>query len=145
MADILRPFRRARSPARAKNATLEHQQGPGGPPQAPVGRIGSRQARRAAGHLLLAPQGRAFYMLYVYAKNEERLDPCTGEDPETNRTGGIPMKAAAFKELVVSVRQAGRIRRGARKRSRRCTFRPADANSVELERRKRQSELACMI
>lgn len=55
------------------------------------------------------------------------------------------MKEAAFKELVASVRQAGRIRRRARKPSRTFTFRPADVKSVRVKLGKSQSEFALMI
>jgi putative transcriptional regulator len=55
------------------------------------------------------------------------------------------MKEAAFKELVASVRQAGRIRRGTGKPSRRFTFRPADVKTVRAKLRKSQTEFALMI
>jgi hypothetical protein len=40
------------------------------------------------------------------------------------------MKAAAFEELLTSVRQAGEIRRGRRKPARATTFKPADVKAV---------------
>ncbi len=55
------------------------------------------------------------------------------------------MKEAAFKELMVSVRQAGRIRRGTRKPSRTFRFRPADVKTVRAKLRKSQTEFALMI
>ena len=55
------------------------------------------------------------------------------------------MKETAFKELVASVRQAGRIRRGARKPSRTFTFRPADVKTIRVKLGKSQSEFALMI
>ncbi len=55
------------------------------------------------------------------------------------------MKEAAFKELMASVRQAGRIRRGMRKPSRTFTFRPADVKTVRAKLRKSQTEFALMI
>ncbi|HEX2711342.1 MAG TPA: NadS family protein [Candidatus Acidoferrales bacterium] len=55
------------------------------------------------------------------------------------------MKEAAFKELVASVRQAGRIRRGTGKPARRFTFRPADVKTVRAKLRKSQTEFALMI
>jgi len=54
------------------------------------------------------------------------------------------MKEAAFKELVASVRQAGRIRRRARKPSRTFTFRPADVKTVRVKLGKSQSEFALL-
>jgi putative transcriptional regulator len=55
------------------------------------------------------------------------------------------MKAAAFDELVASVRQAGRIRRGARRASRRFTFGPADVKAVRAKLGKSQAEFALLI
>jgi putative transcriptional regulator len=55
------------------------------------------------------------------------------------------MKAAAFDELVASVRQAGRIRRGTRRASRRFTFRPADVKAVRAKLGKSQAEFALLI
>ena len=55
------------------------------------------------------------------------------------------MKEAAFRELVASVRQAGRIRRGARKPSRTFTFRPADVKTgVSRNRTEYYTPLAYM-
>ena len=55
------------------------------------------------------------------------------------------MKKAAFEELVASVRQAGRMRRGAQKPSRVTEFRPADARAVRAKLRASQSEFALLI
>ena len=55
------------------------------------------------------------------------------------------MKAAAFQELVTSIRQAGRIRRGTLKPARVTTFRPADVKSVRRKLEASQSEFALMI
>jgi len=55
------------------------------------------------------------------------------------------MKEAAFKEMMASVRQAGRIRRGTRKPSRTFTFRPADVKTVRAKLKKSQTEFALMI
>lgn len=55
------------------------------------------------------------------------------------------MKAAAFQELVTSIRQAGRIRRGTLKPSRASEFRPADVKSVRAKLGTSQSEFALMI
>jgi len=55
------------------------------------------------------------------------------------------MKEAAFKELVASVRQAGRIRRGTRKASRVFSFRPADVRAVRAKLGKSQTEFALLI
>ena len=43
------------------------------------------------------------------------------------------MKDAAFRELVASVRQAGRIRRGTLRASRTRVFRPADIKAVRAK------------
>lgn len=55
------------------------------------------------------------------------------------------MKDDAFCELVASVRQAGRIRRGTLRASRATTFRPADVKAVRGTLGASQSEFALMI
>lgn len=55
------------------------------------------------------------------------------------------MKAAAFQELLTSVRQAGAIRRGTRKPARTTAFRPADVKKVRAQLGVSQSEFALMI
>lgn len=55
------------------------------------------------------------------------------------------MKAAAFQELVTSIRQAGQIRRGTLKPARVTTFRPADVKNVRRKLEASQGEFALMI
>ena len=55
------------------------------------------------------------------------------------------MKAEAFEQLVRSVRQAGRIRRGAAKPPRVHRFDPQDVKSVRARLSKSQTEFALMI
>ena len=55
------------------------------------------------------------------------------------------MRKRDFENLVRSVRQAGRIRRGSLKPSRTFTFRPADIKSIRLKLGRSQSEFALMI
>jgi len=55
------------------------------------------------------------------------------------------MKDMAFQELLASIRQAGRIRRGKSKPSRVSTFRPADVKSVREKLKASQAEFALMI
>ena len=55
------------------------------------------------------------------------------------------MKRKAFDQLVRSVRQAGRIRRGRAKASRAFTFAPADVKAIRSKLGKSQSEFALMI
>ncbi len=55
------------------------------------------------------------------------------------------MKKAAFQELLTSVRQAGRIRRGTLKASRTTAFRPADVRAVRAKIGASQTEFALMI
>src|SRR5687767_3275639 len=55
------------------------------------------------------------------------------------------MKREAFDELVQSVRQAGRIRRGKAKPSRSATFVPADVKAIRSKLGKSQQEFALMI
>ena len=55
------------------------------------------------------------------------------------------MKDAAFQELLTSIRQAGRIRRGALKPSRVTEFRPTDVQDVRTKLGTSQTEFALMI
>ena len=55
------------------------------------------------------------------------------------------MKKTVFEELLTSVRQAGRIRRGALKASRVTEFRPADVRAVRAKLGTSQAEFALMI
>ena len=55
------------------------------------------------------------------------------------------MKSDAFKQLVQSVQQAGRIRRGAAKPSRSFTFAPADVRAIREKLGKTQESFAQMI
>ena len=55
------------------------------------------------------------------------------------------MKDAAFQELLTSIRQAGRIRRGTLKPARVMTFRPADVKAVRDALKTSQTEFALMI
>jgi putative transcriptional regulator len=55
------------------------------------------------------------------------------------------MKDAAFQELLMSVGQAGQIRRGTRRASRTTTFRPADVQAVRARLGASQAEFALMI
>ncbi|MBI3408554.1 MAG: helix-turn-helix domain-containing protein [Planctomycetes bacterium] len=55
------------------------------------------------------------------------------------------MKAKEFSDLVVSIRQAGRIRRGEAKPSRMTRFAPVNVRAIRLRLEKTQSEFARMI
>jgi len=55
------------------------------------------------------------------------------------------MKDVAFQELLSSIRQAGRVRRGKLKPSRVTTFYPADVKSVREKLKASQTEFALMI
>ena len=55
------------------------------------------------------------------------------------------MKAEAFQELVASVKEAGRIRRGEARAARETVFKPADIKAVRKKLRASQSEFALMI
>jgi len=55
------------------------------------------------------------------------------------------MKAAGFQELVASVKQAGRIRRGRMKAGRTAVFHPTDVQAVRAKLGASQSEFALMI
>lgn len=58
---------------------------------------------------------------------------------------GIQMKDAAFQELLTSVRQVGKIRRGAARPSRVSTFDPTDVQAIRAKLGTSQAELALMI
>ncbi|MBI4426604.1 MAG: helix-turn-helix domain-containing protein [Candidatus Kerfeldbacteria bacterium] len=55
------------------------------------------------------------------------------------------MRAKEFDELVKSVKQAGKIRRGKMKPGRVLTFRPADVKAIRTGLKKSQAEFALMI
>ena len=55
------------------------------------------------------------------------------------------MKQKAFEQLVRSVRQAGRIRRGVAKPSRVSAFAPANVRAIRTKLGKSQTEFALMI
>ena len=55
------------------------------------------------------------------------------------------MKEKDFNDLIKSVKQAGRIRRGKMRAARIFTFRPADIKSIRLNLGRSQSEFALMI
>jgi putative transcriptional regulator len=55
------------------------------------------------------------------------------------------MKPALFKDLVTSIRQAGRIRRGTLPPSRVFTFHPDDIKAIRIKLKRSQSGFAHMI
>jgi len=55
------------------------------------------------------------------------------------------VKEKDFNDLIKSVKQAGRIRRGQLRAARVFTFRPADIKSIRLNLGRSQSEFALMI
>ncbi|MGH7536002.1 MAG: NadS family protein [Gemmatimonadales bacterium] len=55
------------------------------------------------------------------------------------------MNKEHFGQLVASVRQAGRIRRGVSRPSRAFSFKPTDVQAIRQRLRKSQSEFALMI
>lgn len=55
------------------------------------------------------------------------------------------MKASDFEQLVTSIKQAGEIRRGERKPSRRFVFEPTDIKALRERLGLSQSEFALMI
>lgn len=55
------------------------------------------------------------------------------------------MRERDFENLVKSVRQAGRIRRGTMRPARVFTFHPADIKAIRVKLGKSQSEFALMI
>ena len=55
------------------------------------------------------------------------------------------MKNGAFKQLVQSIRQAGRIRRGTLKPARTTTFKPADVKVIRAKVGQSQAQFAHLI
>jgi putative transcriptional regulator len=55
------------------------------------------------------------------------------------------MKEVAFRKLLISIKQAGQIRRGKLKPARMTTYRPADVKRVREKLDASQSEFALMI
>ena len=55
------------------------------------------------------------------------------------------MRAKEFNQLIGSVKQAGKIRRGRMKASRVLSFRPADVKAIRIGLKKSQAEFALMI
>lgn len=55
------------------------------------------------------------------------------------------MKANDFEELIASVREAGKIKRGEKAPSRRFEFKPADVRKIRARLRLSQPEFAFMI
>lgn len=55
------------------------------------------------------------------------------------------MKEAAFHELLTSIKQAGKIRRGKLKPARVTTFQPADVKGIREKLKVSQAEFALMI
>jgi putative transcriptional regulator len=55
------------------------------------------------------------------------------------------MKAEAFEQLLNSVREAGRIRRGEAKPARSAAFAPANVKAIRAKLKKSQAEFALMI
>ncbi|HET9845241.1 MAG TPA: NadS family protein [Nitrospira sp.] len=90
------------------------------------------------------PESETFYMLYLYAKNEQR-DLTSAQLKVLAKLVREEFKKAAFQELLTSIRQAGRIRRGTLKPGRVTSFRPADVKSVREKLKASQAEFALMI
>ena len=70
-----------------------------------------------------------------------RVSPRLG----STRPGRIRMKKKDFDNLVASIREAGRIRRGESKPSRVREFAPVDVKAIRQRLRKSQTEFARMI
>src|SRR2546423_152428 len=104
------------------------------------------QARRPPRHLLLARTDRN--LLHALRLPEERTGrphrpAAAGVEPPGSR--GVRMRKQDFENLVESVRQAGRIRRGEATASRVTEFAPVNVKAVRRRLRKSQSEFARMI
>ena len=87
-------------------------------------------------------------ILYAVSLRKERARRpyiATSESSGQARSGGIQMKDAALQELLASIKQAGKIRRGRMKPARMTTFRPADVKSIRKTLNASQTEFALMI
>jgi putative transcriptional regulator len=84
-------------------------------------------------------------MRYAYSKNEQGPDAGASAPAGTTGAGGVQVKDAAFRELVTSVRQAGRVRRGRLRAGRTTVFRPTDVQAVRAKLGASQAEFALMI
>ncbi len=65
--------------------------------------------------------------------------------PEQACSGGVQMRRKDFDNLVGSIKQAGKIRRGEMKASRTFQFSPADVKGIRLQLKKSQAQFALMI
>jgi putative transcriptional regulator len=93
-----------------------------------------------------APRGQTFYIaVCIFEERTGGPDSSAGAPPGTTGPRGIQVKEAAFRELVASVRQAGRIRRGRLKAGRTTVFRPTDVQAVRAKLGASQTEFALMI
>jgi putative transcriptional regulator len=114
--------------------------------QAALGCAGARETRRRPPDLLLGT--RESDVLHAVSLRKERakgLDIATTESSGQARSGGIQMKDVAFQELLTSIKQAGKIRRGRLKPARVTTFRPTDVKSIRETLNASQNEFALMI
>jgi putative transcriptional regulator len=71
------------------------------------------------------------------------MDSASDLNPPGSR--GIQMRKQDFENLIKSVKQAGKIRRGEMKAGKVIEFKPADIRSIRQRLHKSQSELAMMI
>jgi len=55
------------------------------------------------------------------------------------------VKSSEFEDLIASVRESGKIKRGERRASRRLTFKPADVRKIRQRLGLSQSEFALLI
>src|SRR5262249_50700195 len=105
-----------------------------------------REARRPAGDLLLGASRRGvLHALRLCQERAGRFDSSADTRARAARSRGVQVKDAAFLELLTSVRQAGRIRRGTMKPGRTTMFKPEDVKAVRASLRASQSEFALMI
>ena len=106
----------------------------------------SRQAWWLSRHLLLG-SGRKGVLpaLRVFQERARRPDAVSGAVARSAGSGGVQVKEEPFRELMASVREAGRIRRGTMKASRVTVFRPTDVKAVRRKLGASQSEFALMI
>ena len=69
----------------------------------------------------------------------------TDQYPFQGSPGGSQMNKEDFNELITSVKQAGKIKRGKMRASRQFEYAPADIKAIRKRLEKSQSEFALMI
>lgn len=113
------------------------------------GTLGSERRRetwRCSDYLLLGQSETGLlHALRLSEDGTRRPHPGAAQSTASFGSRGILMKHDDFSQLVASIKQAGRIRRGEMPPSRSFEFQPADIKAIRMNLGKSQSEFALMI